>query len=93
MCINVLSFISIPRLAPEVVAPKTTPSDAAPPPTVPLDPSQPTTSVQIRLADGSRLVAKFNHNHTVNDIRQFINLYPPAHMNAILTPYPCVCIV
>ena len=46
------------------------------PPTVPLDPTQPTTSVQIRLADGTRLVSKFNHTHTVNDIRQFINLYP-----------------
>ena len=46
------------------------------PPTVPLDPTQPTTSVQIRLADGTRLVSKFNHTHTVNDIRQFINMYP-----------------
>ena len=24
-----------------------------------------------------RLVVKFNHSHTVNDIRNFVNLYPP----------------
>ena len=40
--------------------------------TVPLDPTQPTVTVQIRLADGTRLVSKFNHTHTVNDIRQLI---------------------
>ena len=56
------------------------------PPTVPLDPTQPTTTVQIRLADGTRLVSKFNHTHTVNDIRQFINLYPQTclHFTASL---------
>lgn len=31
------------------------------------------TSLQLRLHDGTRLVAKFNHTHTVGDIRQFIN--------------------
>lgn len=36
----------------------------------------PTTSVQIRLADGSRLVATFNHTHTVGDIRRYVTLYP-----------------
>ena len=51
-------------------------SSATPPPSIPLDPSQPTTSLQIRLADGTRLTAKFNHTHTVNDVRQFIDLYP-----------------
>lgn len=28
-----------------------------------LDPSQPITNIQIRLADGGRLVQKFNHTH------------------------------
>ncbi|KAI9028346.1 hypothetical protein CLU79DRAFT_880022 [Phycomyces nitens] len=37
-----------------------------------VDSTQPTTSIQIRLADGTRLVAKLNHNHTVADIRQYI---------------------
>ncbi|KAF9210249.1 hypothetical protein CPC16_005926 [Podila verticillata] len=38
-----------------------------------VDESQPVTSIQIRLADGSRMVARFNHTHTVNDIRGYIN--------------------
>jgi len=38
-----------------------------------LDNSQPTTSIQIRLADGTRLVAKFNHTHTVGDLRRFVD--------------------
>lgn len=37
-----------------------------------VDSSQPTTSIQIRLADGSRMVASFNHSHTISDIRRFI---------------------
>ncbi|CAH3031522.1 unnamed protein product [Pocillopora meandrina] len=40
--------------------------------TSPLDQSQPVTSIQIRLADGTRMVSKFNHSHTVGDIRKFI---------------------
>lgn len=36
------------------------------------DESQPTTSIQIRLHDGSRMVAMFNHSQTVRDIRRFI---------------------
>ena len=52
------------------------PSSSSAPPSVPLDPAQPTTSIQIRLSDGSRLVAKFNPSHTINDIRQLINMYP-----------------
>ncbi|KAI8054996.1 hypothetical protein BDF22DRAFT_674766 [Syncephalis plumigaleata] len=38
-----------------------------------VDPEQPMTTLQIRLADGTRLVAKFNHTHTVGDIRRYIN--------------------
>ena len=36
------------------------------------DASLPTTSIQIRLADGGRLVAKFNLTQTIMDIRQFL---------------------
>jgi UBX domain-containing protein 1 len=43
---------------------------------VTVDSSCPVTTVQIRLADGSRLVGQFNHSHTVADIRRFIVLYP-----------------
>ncbi|KNE70457.1 hypothetical protein AMAG_14585 [Allomyces macrogynus ATCC 38327] len=60
-------------------------SRSAPPPTAtgPLtaefevDPTQPTTSVQVRLADGTRLVGKFNHAHTVGDLRQFVRRARP----------------
>ncbi|KAF9095056.1 hypothetical protein BGX23_001135 [Mortierella sp. AD031] len=44
-----------------------------PPRSLNVDESQPVTSVQIRLADGTRMVARFNHTHTINDIRGFIN--------------------
>ncbi len=55
-------------------------SAAAPPPSLSVPPaltwegadeSQPTTSIQLRLADGSRMVAKFNLSHTVGDIRRW----------------------
>lgn len=43
---------------------------------VSLDSSQPVTTVQIRLADGSRLLGQFNHSHTIADVRRFITTYP-----------------
>ncbi|TPX61857.1 hypothetical protein PhCBS80983_g00886 [Powellomyces hirtus] len=46
------------------------PASAAP---IPVDASQPSTSIQVRLADGSRLVVKVNHTHTVGDVRRYIN--------------------
>eukprot|EP00054_Salpingoeca_dolichothecata_P000508 m.16931 g.16931 ORF g.16931 m.16931 type:complete len:372 (+) comp10840_c0_seq1:94-1209(+) len=45
-------------------------SSSAPPPKI--DESQPVTKIQIRLADGTRMVAKFNHTNLVCDIRKFI---------------------
>ncbi|KAK6352624.1 hypothetical protein TWF730_009443 [Orbilia blumenaviensis] len=44
-----------------------------PPQTVTVDSSAPTTSLQIRLGDGTRLVSRFNHTHTVGDIYAFVN--------------------
>lgn len=38
-----------------------------------VDTTQPVTSLQIRLSDGTRLVSKFNHTHTIADVRGFIN--------------------
>ena len=38
-----------------------------------VDQTKPTTSVQIRLADGTRIVCRMNLTHTVGDIRNFIN--------------------
>jgi hypothetical protein len=41
-----------------------------------VDSSRPVTTIQIRLADGSRLVGQFNHTHTIADVRRFITVYP-----------------
>ncbi|NXO67255.1 NSF1C protein, partial [Phainopepla nitens] len=43
-----------------------------------LDESEPITNIQIRLADGGRLVQKFNHSHRIRDIRLFIVDARPA---------------
>jgi len=47
------------------------------PPQVEVDHSQPITTLQIRLGDGTRLVSKFNHSHTLADVRQFIDAAQP----------------
>lgn len=43
-----------------------------------VDQSQPTTSIQLRLADGTRMVCRMNLTHTVGDIRNFINASRPV---------------
>ncbi|XP_062316318.1 NSFL1 cofactor p47 isoform X1 [Osmerus eperlanus] len=58
---------------------------------VTLDPSQPVTSIQIRLADGGRLVQKFNHTHSVSDVRQFLVAARPnmaATEFVLMTTFP-----
>ncbi|KAG1327040.1 plant UBX domain-containing protein 4 [Cocos nucifera] len=40
--------------------------------------SLPSTSMQLRLADGTRMVARFNTHHTVADIRAFIDASRPG---------------
>uniref|UniRef100_A0AAQ4NRM9 NSFL1 cofactor p47 n=2 Tax=Gasterosteus aculeatus aculeatus TaxID=481459 RepID=A0AAQ4NRM9_GASAC len=45
---------------------------------VTLDSSQPVTNIQIRLADGGRLVQRFNYTHRVSDVRQFLVGARPA---------------
>ncbi|KAL0948013.1 hypothetical protein HGRIS_010635 [Hohenbuehelia grisea] len=46
-----------------------------------VDQTQPTTSVQIRLADGTRMVCRVNLTHTVLDIRNFINASRPENLS------------
>ncbi|OWF54902.1 NSFL1 cofactor p47-like [Mizuhopecten yessoensis] len=58
---------------------------------VAVDGSRPTTSLQIRLADGSRMVAKFNHTHRISDIRQHIIANNPRYAGAnfiLMTTFP-----
>ncbi|KAF8804185.1 SEP-domain-containing protein [Phlegmacium glaucopus] len=49
-----------------------------------VDQSLPTTSIQIRLADGTRMVCRMNLTHTVLDIRNFINASRPENL---IRPY------
>lgn len=53
---------------------------SAPTPTTGLviDESLPSTSIQLRLADGTRMVAHFNYHHSVADIRSFIDASRPG---------------
>ncbi|KAH8374108.1 NSFL1 cofactor p47 [Drosophila serrata] len=44
-----------------------------------LNSEAPSTTLQIRLADGSRLAAQFNMSHTVSDIRRFIRTARPQY--------------
>lgn len=55
------------------------------------DSTQPSTMIQVRLADGSRLSTRFNHTHTVDDIRQFIINSRPQYVSRefmLLTTFP-----
>jgi len=45
-----------------------------------VDQTLPTTSVQIRLADGTRMVCRMNYTHTVQDLRNFINASRPENL-------------
>jgi UBX domain-containing protein 1 len=36
------------------------------------------TSIQLRLADGTRMVSRFNHHHTIRDVRAFIDASRPG---------------
>jgi len=42
-----------------------------------IDESQPTTTIQIRLSDGTRLVSKFNLDNTIQDIRNVVRSARP----------------
>ncbi|KAG8808900.1 hypothetical protein FRC17_003717 [Serendipita sp. 399] len=54
-------------------------SPAAQPSSFEVDMSAPTTSIQIRLADGTRLISRMNLTHTIGDIRGFINASRPGN--------------
>ncbi|BAF20052.1 plant UBX domain-containing protein 4 [Oryza sativa Japonica Group] len=46
--------------------------------TITVDDSLPSTSLQIRFVDGSRMVAHFNTSHTIADVRAFIDTTRPG---------------
>jgi len=47
-----------------------------------VDESQPTTNIQVRLANGSRLIVKLNHSHTVADLRAYVCTARPEYAAA-----------
>jgi len=56
-----------------------------------LDSSKPVTSLQLRLHDGTRLVGKFNLDHTVQDIQNFVlsaQKLPPGKTCQLMTTFP-----
>ncbi|KAL6197875.1 hypothetical protein ACLB2K_027667 [Fragaria x ananassa] len=58
----------------------TTPLSTGPTPSLGLvvDENLPATSVQLRLADGTRMIAQFNYHHTISDIRTFVETSRPG---------------
>lgn len=53
--------------------------------------NDPSTMISVRLADGSRLSARFNLSHTVQDIRQYIETARPEYSGRsfmLLTTFP-----
>ncbi|KAG6385174.1 hypothetical protein SASPL_154002 [Salvia splendens] len=48
-----------------------------PSPGLVVDQGQPSTSIQLRLADGTRMVSRFNNHHTIRDIQGFIDASRP----------------
>lgn len=58
---------------------------------VPLIEGQPITNIQIRLADGSRLLGQFNHEHTIGQVRSYIIAARPQYETrsfALLSTFP-----
>lgn len=56
-----------------------------------VDVTQPVTTIQIRLADGSSVRAQFNLTHTINDLRRYITTLRPQYAIrdfSLLTMYP-----
>jgi len=86
------STSAAPAAAPAAVAaPAVAPTHA--PTASNVDESAPTTNLQIRLGDGTRLVRRFNHTHTVADVYSFVNASSAASRgrNYVLqTTFPTV---
>lgn len=72
---------NVPEQTVAASAPTSTPSPS-PSPGLSVDTSLPSTSIQLRLADGTRMVARFNFHHTIGDIRAFIDASRPGGTRA-----------
>merc|ERR1719242_1799778 len=89
---NVLGSIAPSVAAPEASAsldPATAEKSAQQ--KVNLSEASPIANIQVRLADGSRLIVKLNHSHTVSDLRTYINTARPQFAGVaytLLTTFP-----
>lgn len=66
-------------------------SNAPAAPTVEVDSSAPTITLQIRLGDGTRLQSRFNTTHTIGDVYSFVNAASPTSTQrqyALMTTFP-----
>lgn len=60
-------------------------------PSVNIDDSQPITTLQIRLGDGTRLTSRFNTSHTIGDVYAFVTASSPSSQNRgfqLMTTFP-----
>ncbi|XP_019456914.1 PREDICTED: plant UBX domain-containing protein 4 [Lupinus angustifolius] len=73
------SSSSSSEAAGETIQATDVPLNTAPVPAIGLvvDDSQPVTSLQLRLSDGTRMVSRFNRHHTIRDVRAFIDASRP----------------
>ncbi|XP_040571347.1 NSFL1 cofactor p47 [Lepeophtheirus salmonis] len=56
-----------------------------------VDDAQPSTSLQVRLSNGTRLVVKLNNTHTVSDLRRYITIARPEYAStsfSLQTTFP-----
>ncbi|OCK82189.1 SEP-domain-containing protein [Lepidopterella palustris CBS 459.81] len=68
-----------------------TSSTAPAAPSVEVDNSVPTITLQIRLGDGTRLQSRFNITHTIGDVYGFVNAASPTSVQrpyALMTTFP-----
>lgn len=66
-------------------------SEGSAPPTVEVDASAPTVTLQIRLGDGTRLTSRFNTTHRVGDVYEFVTRASTASQGrewALMTTFP-----
>jgi len=89
---NVLGSIA-PAVAPPAADASLDPkqAEAAAQAAAKVDSSKPLASIQVRLADGSRLVVKLNHSHTVANLRTYIINARPQYSGtafSLLTTFP-----
>eukprot|EP00092_Neocalanus_flemingeri_P019837 GFUD01021488.1.p1 GENE.GFUD01021488.1~~GFUD01021488.1.p1 ORF type:complete len:229 (-),score=87.61 GFUD01021488.1:208-894(-) len=89
---NVLGSIA-PSVAPPSASPSLDPVQAekAAQQACKLSDTGPVANIQVRLADGSRLIVKLNHTHTVADLRLYIHTARPQYAGVqytLLTTFP-----